>query len=333
MNVVINGRFLGRRVTGVERYGREILQRLGSSQQVVRAEGWTNGARGHLWEQFALPGLVDPDQILWSPANTGPLVVANQVLTLHDLSPLEHPQWFRPMFGLWYRLFVPMLVQRVRQIVVPSIFVKAKLLKRFGLPHKRVTVIHGGVDAKFFHPCVPRTMDLPQRYVLFIGSLQQRKNLAGLLAAWELGKDIAPDSWLIIAGTGGEAFRPLRLAEVERVKFLGVVAENDLPGLYANAALFILPSFDEGFGLTVLEAMASGTLVAASIAGALPEVVGDAGLTFDPHNIPEMAEALRHGLTDETLRASLREKGFVRARSFPWQEAANKLGEVFEQCQ
>lgn len=341
MNVVVNGRFLSRRVTGVERYGREILQQLENrvvrsefeELRVVRSEGWADGVRGHLWEQVALPAQVRPDDILWSPANTGPLWVRNQVLTLHDLSPLEHPEWYRPVFALWYRIFIPVLVRRVRRIVTSSEFVRAKLLRRFGLPAKSVTVIPGGVDMDVFHPGASHRLDFPPRYVLFVGSLQQRKNLPRLLEAWEQVKDSVPDTWLVIAGAGGEAFRPVRLAAAGRVKFLGPVAEVDLPGLYARAALFILPSLDEGFGLPVLEAMACGVPVAASRAGALPEVVGNAGLFFDPLEAREITGAIRSGLTDGSLRDSLRENGLERARHFSWRESADKMWETFEGCQ
>lgn len=332
MNVVVNGRFLSRRITGVERYGREILCRLGGSHRVVRSEGWSNGMRGHFWEQVALPGQVGSDQILWSPANTGPLRVENQVLTLHDLSPLEHPEWYQPAFALWYRVFVPPLVGGVRRVIVSSEFVKAKMMRRFGLSNGHIAVIPGGVDTGSFHPGAERRLDLPDRYVLFVGSLQPRKNLPRLLEAWHQMKEAAPDTWLVIAGAGSKIFRPMKLPTDERVIFLGSISEADLPGLYAHAALFILPSLDEGFGLPALEAMASGTPVAASRAGALLEAVGEAGLTFDPLDIPEMADALRRGLTDMPLRKFLREKGLMRARCFSWQNSADKMWTVFEEC-
>ena len=332
MNVVVNGRFLGRRITGVERYGREILCRLGGSHKVVRPGGWSNGMRGHLWEQIALPGQVGFDHILWSPANTGPLRVENQVLTLHDLSPLEHPKWYQPTFALWYRMFLPHLVVRVRRVVVSSEFVKAKMMRRFGVTNGHIMVISGGVDTGNFHPDAEQRLDLPERYVLFVGSLQPRKNLPRLLDAWRQMKEAAPDTWLVIAGAGGKMFRPMKLTVGERVIFLGAVSESDLPGLYSHAALFVLPSLDEGFGLPVLEAMTSGTPVAASRAGALPEVVGEAGLFFDPLDIPEMVDALRRGLMDMPLRNSLREKGLIRVRCFSWQDSAEKMWRVFKEC-
>jgi glycosyltransferase involved in cell wall biosynthesis len=332
MNVVVNGRFLERRITGVERYGRKILCRLGNRLRVVRCTGWAGGVRGHLWEQVTLAGQVGRGQVLWSPANTGPLNVENQVLTLHDISPLEHPDWFRPAFALWYRLFVPLLVKRVRRVVTPSDFVRMKLLKRFGLPGERVTVVPGGVDTRTFHPSATPRLDFPPRYALFVGSLQPRKNLNRLLYAWIRVKDALPDVWLLIAGTSGNAFRPAPLAATERVKFLGAVPDADLPGLYASATILILPSLDEGFGLPLLEAMASGTMVIASKAGALPEVAGDSGLFFDPLDVAEIADMLQRGLQDVALRESLREKGLLRARDFSWDASAEMLWKVFEGC-
>jgi glycosyltransferase involved in cell wall biosynthesis len=333
MNVTVNGRFLSRRVTGVERYGVEILHRLKDGPKVVRPNEWAYGVRGHLWEQAALPRLVHSNQLLWSPANTGPLGIAKQVLTLHDLSPLEHPEWFRAGFALWYRLFLPVLIRRVQWIVTPSEFVKTKLMRRFGLSGERVTLIPGGVDLSIFKPDAPRRLSLPPKYALFVGTLQPRKNLTGLLAAWARVKDIVPEAWLIIAGGGGDIFRSLTLPKIDRVKFLGAVAEADLPGLYAGATLLVIPSLDEGFGLPVLEAMACGTPVAASTAGALPEVTGAAGLTFDPGDILAIVEVLRCLLTEKRLQKEFRDKGLTRACTFSWRTSADRLWEVFETCQ
>jgi glycosyltransferase involved in cell wall biosynthesis len=333
MNVVVNGRFLSRRVTGVERYGREILRRLCGRLRVVRSGEKYDGARGHAWEQVTLPSLVAFDEILWSPANSGPVRVANQVLTLHDLSPLEHPEWFRASFALWYRLFVPVLVRGVRRVAVSSDWVQRKVMGRFGLPAGQVAVVPGGVDREIFQPAAPKKLELPSKYALFVGSIQPRKNLAGLLTAWDQATSRIPDTWLVIAGAGGRAFRPPGLPDTKQVIHLNAVADADLPGLYAGAALYIQPSFDEGSGLTLLEAMACGTPVAASNGGALPEIMGEAGLVFDPRSIPQMAETLRRGLGDEALRIELRERSLDRARAFSWEKSAQKMQEVFEACQ
>src|SRR6266498_238282 len=203
-DIVINGRFLTRRVTGVERYGSEILRFIGSRCRIetTRAHGLT----GHAWEQFILPTKLNRHSNLWSPANTGPLMIHNQALTIHDLSPLEHPEWFRAGFTAWYRLFLPILAKRVRIIFTPSEYVKRKVLRRFGV--MKVIVTSEGVDAKIFHPNTQQNRySLPQQYLLFVGSLEPRKNLRLLLKAWNEIKRDFTDVWLVIAGAAGRVFR------------------------------------------------------------------------------------------------------------------------------
>jgi glycosyltransferase involved in cell wall biosynthesis len=347
-SVVVNGRFLARRVTGVERYGREILRYIGEDCRLesTRHQGW----RGHAWEQFILPLKMNRDSILWSPANTGPLMVRDQALTIHDLSPLEHPEWFRAGFAAWYRLFLPPLAKRVQKIFVPSEYVRQKVIRRFGI--RNVTVTPNGVDSSIFHPGAKQSrFDLPACYVLFVGTLELRKNLNVLLQVWNEIKDDFKEIWLIIVGVSGGVFRTIRVRlshEMERVRFLGYVDDEILAGLYANATLFVFPSQDEGFGLPVLEAMASGTPVIASDGGALPEVIGEAGLTFKlachsegefaateesrritaempryaQHDINQLTNVMKECLSNARLRASLREKGLERAQKFSWQSTA-----------
>lgn len=318
--VVVNGRFLARRVTGVERYGRELLRYLGDLPRVESTpwQGW----RGHAWEQFVLPGRLNRDSVLWSPANTGPLLVRRQALTVHDLSPLEHPEWFRRGFAAWYRLFLPILVKRVQTVFAPSEYVKQKVIKRFGVG--KVILTPNGVDHSRFHPCARQTrFDLPQKYVLFVGTLEPRKNLGGLLRAWQEIKDDFKEMWLIIVGVGGSVFRSISASqEMERVCFPGYVDDETLAGVYANASLFVLPSNDEGFGLPALEAMASGTPVLVSDGGSLPEVVGDAGMTFCLSDQNALRNALKECLSNAGLRAELREKGLARAKKYSWRTTA-----------
>ena len=182
-DIVINGRFLSRRSTGVERYGGEIVSLIGNRCRVEKTR--SNGLAGHAWEQFVLPTKLKSKSILWSPANTGPLLIRNQALTIHDLSPLEHPEWFRKSFTMWYRLFLPVLAKRVQVIFTPSETVKQKVLKQ--LKAKHVIVTPNGVDTTVFHPeACQQTYEFPQKYILFVGSLQPRKNLAGLMQAWHM---------------------------------------------------------------------------------------------------------------------------------------------------
>lgn len=320
--IVVNGRFLGRRVTGVERYGREVLRCLGGGWRLesTRLQGW----KGHAWEQFVLPAKLDANSSLWSPANTGPLGVRQQALTIHDLSPLEHPEWFRKGFATWYRLFLPWLARRVRRILVPSEYVKQKVIKHLGA--REVTVIPNGVDHSIFHPTARQRIEMPGRYVLFVGTLEPRKNLNVLLDTWEgLSADFK-GTWLVIAGASGKVFRSVKVSsDIERVCFPGYVDDEALAGLYANASVFVLPSREEGFGLPALEAMACGAPVIVSDGGALPEVVGEAGVVFSLSEPTGLSDALRNCLSDADLRLRLREQGLERAMKFPWQTTAESV--------
>ena len=323
--IVINGRFLARRVTGVERYGREILSCIDEEYRVERPTGTASGFQGHAWEQFVLPRKLNSRSILWSPANTGPLLVSNQALTIHDLSPLEHPEWFRGAFATWYRLFLPILAKRVRMIFTPSEYVKQRVISRFEI--KNVTITPNAVDHCRFTPeSKQNKYRLPTRYVLFVGSIEPRKNITALLEAWNKIKDDFKETWLIIVGSSGPVFKPVNFSRAgERVRFLNYVEDENLPGIYAGAILFVLPSFDEGFGLSVLEAMSCGTPAIVSDGGALHEVVGDAGLIFGLSNPDNLTSAMKQCLSDEKIRQSMKEKGLERAKRYSWQSTADLI--------
>lgn len=320
-DIVVNGRFLARRVTGNERYGQETLRCFKGAHRIEKTR--LQGIAGHAWEQFVLPTKLTRDSVLWSPANSGPLAIQNQALTIHDVSPLEHPEWFTRSYSAWYRLFLPMLAKRVRVIFTPSKYVKQKVMERFGV--RNVIVTPNGVDTSIFHPAPRNDENLPKKYILFVGSIQPRKNLEGLLRAWHRIKDQFKDTWLVVAGESGRVFRPVKFFGDERIQFLNYVPDEDLPGLYANAELFVLPSFDEGFGLPALEAMACGTPVIVSDGGALPETVGDAGFMFSLDKPDTLAQSIERCLSDGHLRASLIDKGLARAKIFPWQNTADLI--------
>jgi glycosyltransferase involved in cell wall biosynthesis len=189
------------------------------------------------------------------------------------------------------------------------------------------------VDPAVFHPEARQTTyEFPQKYILFVGSLQPRKNLAGLMQAWHALKDEFKDTWLVIAGEAGHVFRVVKFFGDERIRFMNYVSEVDLPGLYARAELLVLPSFDEGFGLPAIEAMACGTPVIVSNGGALPEVVGDAGIVFDLSKPEGLMQAIQECLHDCHLRETLREKGRTRIKNYSWQQTAelvwNTLNEI-----
>ena len=152
------------------------------------------------------------------------------------------------------------------------------------------------------------------------------------MEAWHTLRDDFKDIWLVIAGEAGHVFKAIKFFGDERIRFMNYVCETDLPGLYGQAELLVLPSFDEGFGLPAIEAMACGTPVIVSDGGALPEVVGNAGLIFEVANPNGLAETLRECLSNNNLRLSLQEKGFARIKNFSWQQTAelvwNTLNEI-----
>lgn len=333
-DVVVNGRFLSRPITGVERYAGEITRRLEGRIRVCRPPDSAIGARGHLWEQMRLPRLVN-GALLWSPANTGPVVVSRQVVTVHDVAPLDHPEWFEPRVGAWYRWLLPQLVKRVARVITVSQFSKTRLMERLGVPADRVVAIPNGVSGRF-HPRpsaeVTRVIAryrLRAPYLLMVGSLEPRKNFDVVARAWAEAGPALDGLTLAVVGDTRQTLQPAvpdpRLGWVRR---LDDVHDTDLPALYAGAIGLVIPSLDEGFGLPLLEAMACGTPVVAARAGALPEVAGDAAIFVDPHDPASVAGGILRLVGDETVRQTCRARGLERAAAFDWDRSASMTWQV-----
>jgi glycosyltransferase involved in cell wall biosynthesis len=331
--IFINTRSQTAGLRGVQRYTAEIQRRLDKRVQAVAPRKPTQGVKGHLWEQVVLPKIVR-DGFLWSPANTGPLMVKAQVLTVHDVASLEHPEWYSSLFASWYRWMTPKLVRRVRRVITVSEFSKQRLIELTGVHQSRIVVIPEGVDGRF-HPRsieeverVKRDLRIPSpRYVLSLGALEPRKNLGRLLTAWSAcSPRFAEDIWLVIAGPQGadHVFSHLDLGSIpSRVHITGFVADNDLPALYSGALALAYVSIYEGFGLPALEAMASGTVPIAANNTALPELIGDAGLLVDPFDTEAIAMAIERLVEDLPLRENLKTRALKRSKVFNWECAAN----------
>lgn len=331
--IVVNARFQTRCVTGVERYAGEILRRMQAQIRQVKPGYRLNGLGGHVWEQFILPLGIKKDEILWSPANTGPILVSNQIITIHDTSFLDHPEWYQPEFVAWYQFVVPRLLHRARVVTTVSSYSKIRILQAYRIYDGKVQVIPGGVDLGQFKPQsegelrrVRNKYSLAETYVLSLGSMQPRKNLPRLFDAWRQVHPRFPDVELVIAGGGGAVFRKLETQEAHPgVRILGYVDDTDLPALYAGARAYCLISLNEGFGLTILEAMACGTPVVASNLAALPEVVGDAGRLVDPLNAGELIDAFMEMIADGEDRRLMIQKGLERAQQFTWEQSADQM--------
>ena len=340
MGVVANVRVLDYPLTGVQRYTQELLARLGSDVEPVGPSRPLGGVRGHLWEQAVLPRRLG-GRLLWSPSNTGPLAVTRQVVTVHDTAALDHPEWLTPRFAAWYGWLLPRLVRRVRRVIVPSAFTRDRLGQVTALSPERIAVVPNGVDPRFRPPAAAEiaatraALGIPSsRYVLSLGSMEPRKNLAALVRAWAtLHQRMADDVWLVIAGEPGkrQVFPGVELGATPRVHLTGRVADAHLPGLYGGATLFASPALYEGFGLPPLEAMACGTPVVAARRGAVPGVLGDAALLVEP-GAEAIAVGIERVLNDEALRDVLRRNGTERAAEYTWERTADLTRRVLREA-
>ncbi|MGA6973327.1 MAG: glycosyltransferase family 1 protein [Candidatus Binatus sp.] len=326
--VFINMRSQTAGLRGVQRYTAEVQRRLADRVMTVTPGRPMQGIRGHLWEQAILPTIVGK-RLLWSPANTGPLRIENQVLTIHDIASIEHPEWFQPAFAKWYQWLTPELIKRVRRVITVSKFSRQRLLALANIEESKVVVIYGGVDERF-RPSdaeeavrIKNELGIPSaHYILSLGALEPRKNLRRLLEAWSLCATRLPDDvWLVVAGSSvpTNVFGSLDLGAIPpRVHFAGFVADENLPGLYSAALAMVYVSLYEGFGLPVLEAMASGTVPIVANNTSLPEVVRDGGIQVDPYEVEDIAVAIERVVNDSGFRKGLEARAIQQSRRFSW---------------
>jgi glycosyltransferase involved in cell wall biosynthesis len=329
----VNLRTLGYRVTGVQRYLLSLLPHMPASLHSVKPSQALQGIKGHLWEQLYLPTQLER-RLLWSPGNTGPLGVSRQVLTVHDIASLDHPEWFERKFALWYAALVPRLARKVRAIITVSHFSKDRIVRLTGVKPERVHVIFNGVDRRF-RPADPKIvkqvrsdLDLDSPYILFVGSLEPRKNLRILFEAWQLGG--FDGATLAVVGASGHLFPKFRFDSIpEGVRLLGCVDDELLQVLYSGAAGFVYPSIYEGFGLPPLEAMACGCPVAVSNIPAHREGCGGTARYFDPFSPEDISKKLDWLLRlDSASRALLVERGLCRAALYSWESAASETWRI-----
>lgn len=264
------------------------------------------------------------------------------VVTMYDLIIATYPETFDKVSGM--RVFIEALSAQAGQadkIITISQSARRDIVDIFDLPPERVEVIYPATelqapaDAESTLALLRRNLGLPERYILHFSSWQLRKNVAGIVRAFEkIAVKCREQNVFLCLGGGSASEAEVSFIEnspcSDQIVRLGHVRREWMPALYAGAEMFVFPSFYEGFGLPVLEAMACGAPVISSNVSSLPEVVGDAGLMVDPQSIDELADAMELLLDDTNYSEQLKQKGFAQAAKFSWEKAARETLDVYK---
>lgn len=299
-----------------------------------------------LWMQLQLPNVIRQSQpdLCHFPNNSAPIKhVRPYIITIHDASLFLHSKHHPRSRLVALRLLLPLAARKASAIITLSEYARADLVRVLGLPPEKVHAIHLAVSDMFcpLHDAKVREhlrqkYDLPQQFILYVGTIEPRKNISRLIQAIGHLHQAGLCSPLLLVGPNGWLMNNLQ-KEVEQlglnkfVRYLGYVPEEDLAGLYSLATVFAFPSLYEGFGLPPLEAMACGTPVLTSHHSAMEEVCGEAAWLVDPQNVEEIAAGLQVLLTDDDRRQQLREKGWNRVKQFTWEQTAQKTAVLYQQ--
>lgn len=314
--IALNARAAARpELGGVERWARELAAR--GDFHVLRPPAALSHRAGHAWEQVVLPVRARRARLLLSPANLAPLAFPRNAVVIHDAAALRHPEWYSPAYARAQRALLPRIARNAKLVVTVSEFSRRQLEDILGV---EAHIVPGGVDDRFHPQADPEparaALGLAHPYVLTVASRTARKNLASLTATSRRLR--AAGLELIAAGGDRPQFNAEELPG--GVRAVGHVPEEHLPGLYAGAQAFVLPSHHEGFGLTCLEAMACGTPVVAARAGALPETCGDAARYVDPDDPNDIADGVLTALGSPGRPD--------HARQFTWDRTLSELRDL-----
>ncbi|MDQ6707678.1 MAG: glycosyltransferase family 4 protein [Acidobacteriota bacterium] len=364
MRFAVDAHAIGRHLTGNEVYVRSLLQafaRVDKNSEFLTYIS-EKGAESYVPERFPLrhvsgnPFVRLGYQLSRSLARDRPELVHVQytaplfcpvpvIVTIHDVSFLEHPQYFKRGRGMQLRLTVARTVRSAARVLTVSEFSRNRIAKAYGLDPDKISVAPYAASSSFRvinreHATqhVRSHFGLSEPFVLSVGDLQPRKNHIGLIAAFTklVRAHPALRHQLVLVGKdtwfGAQVHEAARNSGVaDRIRFTGFVPDEDLLKLYNACDCFAFPSFYEGFGIPILEAMACGRAVVCSNTSAMPEVADGAGILFDPHSTEEITRAMADVLLDAELRARMERLGLQRATLFNWQKTAERTLEVYRE--
>lgn len=355
VEIAINGRFLTQTMTGVQRYGHEVVRaidkllpeyphvkatlfapKLETAPQLHNIVVQQGGKRsGHAWEQIDLPRL-SRGKRLFCPGNTAPalslLTGQETVVCVHDLSYLYFPSAYSRGFKLVYNTLIPLIFRRARAVITVSESERASISKLYPFVAPRLTAIQNGGLAEDREPGEVASSSQGRKYVLYVGSLSKRKNFPNMFeVACRLARSKGYE-FVFVGGTAaGLVSSGLTLPDdvASKIHFAGQVNDTEkLIAFYQGAAVFMFPSFYEASPLPPVEAMACGAPVVAGRIPSLEERCGDATLYCDPADIDDIAAKVVEVMENEALQESLRARGLERARAFTWEKCARKTLDV-----
>lgn len=344
--IIINGRFLSQRLTGIQRFAYEIccaLHQIGVPCIILAPTDICDeydladlpvtviGGKGsHFWEQVTLPIYMKRHhngQLLLSLSGLSPLWYHRNILTIHDISYLLKPRAYSRIYCLYYRLMTPLAAKRAQKIITVSRFSKGEIMHYLGVPENKIAVIYNAVRQTTLLP-----REKTDRYILTVGSLMPRKNIKRLLEAYCALEQ--PDFDLYIAGGMHAAFADAewsKYTDRKGVRFLGYVSGDVLTHLYRNATAYISPSLYEGFGIPLVEAMTQECPLVVSDIPVFHEVCGKAAVYFNPLDITDIQEKMNAVMHDEPLRRQLLEDGIHQAARFSWEQSAKEIAKLINE--
>jgi glycosyltransferase involved in cell wall biosynthesis len=340
--------------TGVEHYAKQLILHLAKLDQTnqyilylrTKPEAWFFDLPKNFivkvipfpifWTQLRISWemLVHPVDILFIPASTLPIIHPRKsLITIHDLGWKYYPETFTWWMRTFLKVFTWFAVQSAWQVIAISAHTKKDIVDHYGISSEKVAVVHHGYeqtqgfDLSYISPEV--SAKLPEKYLMFLSTIQPRKNLPGLIAAFVQLKREHPElpHKLVVAGRLGwkcEASLAAMEAHKDIVVYLSHVSDSDRWSILTRADALVLPSFYEGFGMWALEAFEAGVPFLTSRISSLPEVAGDAALYFDPHKTDQIAHAMKEVLTNAPLAQQLVVQGKERLQAFSWEKCARE---------